>query len=65
MDIQEMMHRLLATINADREERKADRKTDQEQMNANTKTILAKMEADRKTDQVEMNANNKTMLAEM
>jgi hypothetical protein len=32
MDIAEMMERLLATINADREEQKADRKTDKEQM---------------------------------
>jgi hypothetical protein len=42
--------RLLATINADREERKANRKIDKEDMNANTKTMLAEIQAKAEAD---------------
>jgi hypothetical protein len=41
----EMMERLLATINADREERRANRKIDKEEINTNNKTIMAEIQA--------------------
>jgi hypothetical protein len=73
MDIQEMMHRLLATINANQAKADADRKADQEdqeQMNANNKRMLAeimekmdanqaKADADRKTDKEPILAEKK------
>jgi hypothetical protein len=67
MDTQELMQRLMATINADREERKADRKADQakadahqEEMNANTKTMLAEIKADKEEMLAAIKANKET-----
>jgi hypothetical protein len=44
----QMMERLLANINANQEKADADRKADREEMTANNKTMLAKMDANTK-----------------
>jgi hypothetical protein len=57
-EMAQMMERLLATINANQAKADANRKTDKKQMNANNKTMLAKIlekaDANRKTDKEEM-----------
>jgi hypothetical protein len=67
MDMAQMMERLLATINADREDRKADKeemKANQERSDANRKTDKEQMLAAMKANQ-EMTARMEASIGSM